>query len=70
MSECVHHRIYEGTNGVDQMSNSVGICKKCGDVQVHSNSWERPTRKRNTGKGVMQDVPDLTISKKGTPWRR
>ena len=66
--DCVHHFILNAPDGSEENRMATGVCKKCGDVSDElPNGYDHPTRIRNTGKGF-QAVPDITISKKGTPW--
>jgi len=59
MKKCVHHYVLEEHNG----PKSNGVCKKCGDEKVHTNSIMYTTKLRETSSGHMQEVVDFSIER-------
>ena len=59
MMKCVHHYVLEEHNGPE----SNGVCKKCGDEKVHTNSIEYTTKLRETSAGNMQEVVGINIER-------
>ena len=57
MKKCVHHYVLEEPDGPE----SNGICKKCGDEKVHTNSIMYTTKLRETSSGHMQEVVEITL---------
>ena len=59
MKKCVHHYVLEEPDGPE----STGVCKKCGDEKVHTNSIEYTTKLRETSAGNMQEVVGINIER-------